>query len=75
MKTPSKSLPPAVRAILNLGGPTEASRVLGGEVTRGMVESWMRSHSIPLGYLRRVARLARIPLEEFYAYEESKTRG
>jgi hypothetical protein len=40
-----------------------------------MAESWMRNYSIPVGYLRQVARKSRIPLEEFLEYEEAKVRG
>jgi hypothetical protein len=72
--TNQSDLPPAVRAIIALGGPTDTAKALGKPVTRGMVESWMRAYSIPLGYLRHVARLAHIPLEEFYEFEEAKVK-
>lgn len=34
----------------------------------------MRNMSIPVGYLRRAAKLSKIPLADFLRYEESKVR-
>jgi hypothetical protein len=68
------TFPPAVRAILALGGATRAARAFGDDVTPERVEAWMRNMSIPVGYLRRAAKLSKIPLADFLRYEESKVR-
>lgn len=66
------AIPPAVQAIIRLGGPTAAAKRLGKGVTLGMVKTWMRTRSVPMSHVRRIAKLSGVPLERFFAYEEGR---
>jgi hypothetical protein len=44
-------------------------------VSPSAVQQWMSSFSIPIGHLRKVSELSKIPLEQFFEYEESQVKG
>lgn len=69
---PRAVVPPAVRAVILLGGPTKVAQELG--VSPIEVRQWMRSCAIPIKYLRKVAALSKIPLGRFLEYEEVRVR-
>jgi hypothetical protein len=70
----SAAVPPALEAIIRLGGPTKMAKRLGAPISAGTVETWMRQRSIPMGWVRVVSKLSGVPLEEFYRFEEARAR-
>jgi transcriptional regulator with XRE-family HTH domain len=68
------SLPPPVRAILQVG-PAEVARQLNVKIRT--VDQWLKRTRVPVGYIRRMSTITGIPVDEFLAYEEQRiqTRG
>jgi hypothetical protein len=66
-------VPPTVKAIVRLGGSTAAAAKL--DVSLGVVKTWMRSRSVPMAHVRRLAKLSGVSLEEFFKYEEGRKRA